>query len=106
MSAVGCFWMPTMTAGLPMKPASPRFDACRELDLRDLTQQNALALLGRNDQVAQIFEPVRDADVADQILARVLIDEPATRVGAEATHGGLDVCWERFPAAPSSRGPA
>ncbi len=31
VSAVGCFWMPRMTAGLPSKPASPRFNAAAKV---------------------------------------------------------------------------
>ncbi|EWS52623.1 hypothetical protein X551_04592 [Methylibium sp. T29] len=31
VSAVGCFWMPRITAGLPSKPASPRLSAAAKL---------------------------------------------------------------------------
>jgi hypothetical protein len=31
VSAVGCFWMPRMTAGLPSKPASPRLSAAAKV---------------------------------------------------------------------------
>ena len=31
VSAVGCFWMPRMTAGLPSKPASPRLGAAAKV---------------------------------------------------------------------------
>ena len=31
VSAVGCFWMPKITAGLPSKPASPRLMAAAKV---------------------------------------------------------------------------
>ncbi len=31
VSAVGCFWMPRITAGLPSKPASPRLMAAAKV---------------------------------------------------------------------------
>ncbi len=42
-------------------------------------------------RMAQILEPLGQTDVADQVLAAVLIDKPAARVRAEPRHRLLDL---------------
>ena len=78
-------------------------DARGELDLGDLAQQDAVTLPRGDDQVAQVFEAVRQADVADQVLARVLIDEAAAGVDTEAADGGLHVGGRYFEPAHHHR---
>ncbi len=69
--------------GLAHVAAVAALDAGRELDRRDLVQEDRPAVdLGDHD-VAQIVEAGGAADVADQIFARVEIGEAAAGVGAE-----------------------
>ena len=53
--------------------------------------QDAVALARGDHEVAQVLDAVGEADVADEELARVLVDEAAAGVGAEAAHGGLEL---------------
>ena len=53
------------------------------IDLGDLIEPDRDMIAIGNGQVAQVFELGGAAKVADQILARVLIDEAAGRVGPE-----------------------
>lgn len=62
-----------------------------ELDLGHLPQQDVVSLARRYHQVAQVIQAMSQADVADQVLPRVLIDEPATGVGPEFAQGAFDV---------------
>ncbi len=78
-------------------------DACRKVDLRDLAQQNAMTLAGGDHEVAQVLDAVGQADVADQILARMLIDEAAAGVDAEPANGGLQLGQRDFQAAHHHR---
>ena len=63
----------------------------REVDLRHLVQEDRLALAVDDDRVAQVLQALGQADVADQVLAPVLVDEAAARVGAEARDRRLDL---------------
>ncbi len=63
-----------------------------ELDVRDLAQHDGLALPHGDDEIAQILDAIGQADVADQEFARVLIDEAAAGVGAEAAQARLRAC--------------
>ena len=65
--------------------------ARREIDAGDLAQQHRLVLPIGDDGVAQVLEAPGHADIADQILAALLIDEPAAGVDAEARDGGFEL---------------
>ena len=57
VSAVGCFWMPRMTAGLPSKPASPRLMARGQKSRRNLAQQDhGWPIAGREREVLQVLQ--------------------------------------------------
>ena len=44
-----------------------------------------------DDGVAQVFEALGQADITDQVLAAMLIDEPAGGIGAESGHCRFDL---------------
>ena len=67
------------------------FHARRELDAGDLLEEDRLLVADHHDRIAQILEPPGQADIADQVLAAVLIDKPAAGVGTEPRHGLLDL---------------
>ena len=62
-----------------------------EVDPGDLAQEHGLALAVGYHRVAQIVEALGQADVSDEVLAAMLVDEAAAGVGAEARDRGLDL---------------
>jgi hypothetical protein len=65
---------------------------CRgEGDLGDLAQQDGLAILRRQRQVLQVVEARGAAEVADQVLASVQLQEAAGRVGRVALERRLEL---------------
>ena len=67
------------------------FGARGKINNGDLLQQDGLFLTCRNNRVAEVFDLLGQANVADQILAAVLVDEAATAVGAESGNRLLDL---------------
>ena len=63
----------------------------RELDGRDLLEQDRLVVAVGDDGVGEVLEPLGQADIADQVLAAALVDEAAAGVGAEARDRLLDL---------------
>ena len=77
--------------GLALIAGVAALDAGRELDGRDLLEQDRLVVAVDDDRVGEVFEPLRQADIADQIFAAALVDEAAAGVGAEARDRLLDL---------------
>src|SRR5262249_24491920 len=69
----------------------PAFHPRSEVDAATLAQENRLVVANHDDRMAQILEPLGQSDVADQVLAAVLIDKPAAGVCPESRDGLLDL---------------
>ncbi len=69
--------------GLAVEAASPRLVRAAKSTCGDLVQQTTAGPSVGDDEVLQILDLGRAADVADQKLARLQVDEAAAGVGAE-----------------------
>ena len=76
--------------GLAVEAGVAALGAGGEVNVRDLAERDAVPRAVGDDKVAQIFDLGRAADVADQKLARLEVDEAAAGVGAELLQGVLD----------------
>ena len=85
VSAVGCFWMPRITAGLPSNPASPRLMAAREgHGRRSAAAGSPGPCLRRHREVLQVVSATCGR-VADQVLAITVQFQKPRR------------CWRKKP---------
>jgi hypothetical protein len=94
VSAAGCFCTERITA--PGVVARCRFRRRGKLHLRHLFEQDRLVVLCADGEVLQVGQAVGAADVADQVLARALLEKAAAGVGGVIIERGFELL-ERHP---------
>ena len=66
-------------------------DGWRKLNIGDLVEQDGLARTHRERQVTQVVESGRAAQVADQVLAAIDLQEAAGSVRGEALESRIQI---------------
>ena len=67
------------------------FHARRKVDGGNLVQENGLVVANDHYRMAQILQPLGQADVADQVFAAVLVDKSTARVRSKPRDRLLDL---------------